>query len=1597
MAISLKFDFMGNPEPPSIILANRNGNKLGQLNVDTESIDVKDTLKASEFTFTLNKYIDGKLTNLWNKVVDFKLVYCPEWDLWYSIKVELDEATETVKTVFCTQLGQEELSQIMVYNIEINTEEDIARDDYKISILYDKDNTDASIFHRVMSKAPHYSIAYIDESLKRIQKSFSFDGSSICDVFDEIEEEVGCLVIYNSNSDKNGMPKRDISIYDLYQHCDDCGYREEFISDECPKCHSKNIIDGYGEDTTIFVTADELATEGIQLVTDTDSVKNCFKLEAGDDLMTATIRNCNPNDSDYIWYFSDAVKEDMSKELVEAIESYDSKYKKYYDTHISNLDESLVSGYNALVTKYKEYYNTPSTCINCDYKGEFENECPSCHSGNILTGKSLQSIDTPITGYSALMNAYYNTIDLALYLESGLMPNVEMSDTKADEQVKLLTTSSLSPVAVNVEKIDNVSLATANSAVLSMAKVIVRPTYKVEINTSTLSDDKIWSGQFIVTNYSDETDTATSDTINVTINNEIEKFIKQKIEKALNKENTDDLSISGLFDEDKYDYNAFCAELKKYALNPLKSFYDACDACLSILTEQGAGDKNEKKDLYDSLYEPYYRKSQAIANEIKIREDEIAIIEGVYEETDEENKRLLTKGLQSDIVDCRKEIQDVLNFEEHLGKDLWLELCAYRREDKYSNSNYVSDGLNNAELFERALEFVEVAENEIFKSAELQHSISATLNNLLAIPKFKPLIKYFKTGNWIRVRVDDRIFKLRLLEYEFSYNNLESIPVEFSDVTKIKNGTTDVQDIFSQAASMASSYDSVQRQAKKGDVARNTIDQWLVDGLNNANVEIKNNNSEEVLLTKNGLLARSYSDITGTYSPEQLKITHNIMAYTDDNWETVRQSIGKHGYKYFDPNEEKLVDKIGYGMNADFANAAVLCGSQMIGGDIYSNNYSKTVVDGEIVTTGSHIDLEEGHFSLAGGKLKYDGGDLTIVGKIEVTTSGRIGCWDINETSIYKGSAAFGDANGMYFGTNGLSISDTFEVTSSGAATMTGATITGIINAEEGGTIAGFNIGNTSIYNGTNSLTSTVSGIYLGTDGIRQYSSKDANVTISNGILNANGANISGKIIATTGSFTNGTFDNCTINNTCTISGELSGATGTFSGTVSASTIKGSTIEGGSLLIGDEDGYHSWISEDGILNANGVNISGTINAINGTIGGCTINTDGSIISANNKFQVKADGTIEAADGIFTGDIYATGGEIGDFTISNVTESGNTYSGLTSSTLSILPNHIFFKTQSYLNLGNFVYLQDKTDATEIYTSGVKDFKIQNADGGGLKFMATPTNEQSTKNLYVNVQLEKKGAQSGNMYRWSHNLKVSLTAGNNNGEVFLSPITVLLYIGYPVLSWGAYKWEYKTESVTLEAGHHTQSFSFQLASSENTQISDEWFKWKIDENSDYGTQKDFTIPNKLAEGNNNKVYSLGSFLPDKNNEFFLGNDDYQWKSLVVGSFVQTGSDRKIKKDIDCLEEKYGLMFDKLSPVKFKYIDGDSDRYHIGFIAQDVELAIEKSGLTNLDFAGLCISSSNNKDDAHYTLRYEEFIALCVDEIQKLKKRVEELEGK
>lgn len=1002
MATRIKFDSTHNVQPPTFVLATRGGRKLGKL--PAYNISFNGNLNSySEVFFRVNKAdctLNQLGNNFWNKIKDFKLVYCKEYDAWFEIYVEIEESNHLIKNVTAKSLGEAELSQINLYDVEINTETDIAREDYEKTVLFDETNQKASTMHRIMDKAPHYKIAHVDASIAGIQRTFSFDSISIYDAFQEISTELNCLFLIKVTMDSDGKICRQIEVHDLEAYCFDCGKRGEF-SDVCPECGSSNILPGYGEDTTIFVSTDNLASD-IRYSVDTNSVKNCFRLAAGDELMTATLANCNPNGTGYIWYISDVVKEDMPYELVTALNDYDKQYAYYQQEHQTIVSSELLSKYNELVSNYSGYSDT------------------------------LDSIPESIVGYPKLMNAYYNTLDMHMFLTHELMPDISIQDTTAEIEAAKLNSENMTQVSV--QNIDKASATTVTNAVLAMAKTLVDSRYQVKVNESQYGD-AIWEGNFIVTNYSDAEDYAVSNKITVIINDNYERYIKQRIDKLLSGDSYEGIDIVSLFN---LELSGFTAEIKKYCLRSLSSFHDACQACLNILIEQGVADSGssdaQKTALYNSLYLPFFNKLSTLEEEIKTRESEIAIVIGEYNSDGE----LVSDGIQTIIEKERKTIQEALDFEKYLGEELWLEFVSYRREDIYQNENFISDGLNNAELFERALEFIEIAKKDIFRSATLQHSITATLKNLLVMKEFSAIVDHFEVGNWIRIRSNGEIFKLRIVHYEIDYDNIENISITFSDVKSGCDGISDAKSIISQAASMATSYGAVSRQASQGKKSNAVLNNWIENGLNATNTKIVGADNQNQVWDKNGILCRQYDPITETYDDEQLKIINSTIAITDDKWNSTKTAIGK--FYYVDPNSGEL--KVAYGINGETLVGKILLGESLglyNGDNSMSFDVNGLVVKNDINTfiiNPSNDSLVTAYRDGDPILLFDENGNLIIDGSI-YSSSGQIGGFTITSESLYNGIDSLkGDvedgANGVYVGTDGIRVGDDLKLNANG-------------------------------------------------------------------------------------------------------------------------------------------------------------------------------------------------------------------------------------------------------------------------------------------------------------------------------------------------------------------------------------------------------------------------------------------------------------------------------------------------------------------------------------------------------------------------------------
>jgi hypothetical protein len=137
-----------------------------------------------------------------------------------------------------------------------------------------------------------------------------------------------------------------------------------------------------------------------------------------------------------------------------------------------------------------------------------------------------------------------------------------------------------------------------------------------------------------------------------------------------------------------------------------------------------------------------------------------------------------------------------------------------------------------------------------------------------------------------------------------------------------------------------------------------------------------------------------------------------------------------------------------------------------------------------------------------------------------------------------------------------------------------------------------------------------------------------------------------------------------------------------------------------------------------------------------------------------------------------------------------------------------------------------------------------------------------------------------------------------------------------------------------------------------------------------------------------------------------DYKMGNNDVEtnysarWSDvLFVAKNARTlsnDSDIAVKNSISSYSDAYEKFFDNIKPCRYKYNFGTSDRYHTGFIAQEIVVALETAGLTTQEFAGVIKLEEPNMHGSEWLLRRDEFVSLNTWQIQKLKTRTTELEN-
>ena len=409
-------------------------------------------------------------------------------------------------------------------------------------------------------------------------------------------------------------------------------------------------------------------------------------------------------------------------------------------------------------------------------------------------------------------------------------------------------------------------------------------------------------------------------------------------------------------------------------------------------------------------------------------------------------------------------------------------------------------------------ELYQSAITKLYEISQPQYSFSTELDNLYYLEEFKSYREPFEVGNFIRVGLeihedlyDNNFVKLRLIS--ISYNPLEEsedLSVEFSTMTKSLYGISDLAFLIDKESSRGSTSSSSGSSSSSGGTYGN----------NDANVQISNNMLNALLKTEmfgttvtdvvldsmkankgnfNTLFA--HSGVFSILEAGRIKVSGDCLFDRIQSNNYIFEKQGSYlnlvdgtfdfagGKLKYDPSTGLVIS--GYANDTDLSKVSenlsnlsngltkgitTINGGCLTTGNIKSKDWngSETNLIGN--TKGSIICLDNGKFNFAGGKLKWDGtnlsidgngkftgsinvnnnfivdengnvatnGDLTISkGSITATSlnaniSGSIAGWNFDSSAFYKNSNLIGIKNGRYFGEEGLSIGNYFVVKNSG-------------------------------------------------------------------------------------------------------------------------------------------------------------------------------------------------------------------------------------------------------------------------------------------------------------------------------------------------------------------------------------------------------------------------------------------------------------------------------------------------------------------------------------------------------------------------------------
>lgn len=274
--------------------------------------------------------------------------------------------------------------------------------------------------------------------------------------------------------------------------------------------------------------------------------------------------------------------------------------------------------------------------------------------------------------------------------------------------------------------------------------------------------------------------------------------------------------------------------------------------------------------------------------------------------------------------------------------------------DGLSGTMYLTANISEYQKYSVQMELFDYAISLLSELATPTYEFSVDSGNFLFAEEFSPFRESLELGNGIYLNVGNgEIITPLIIEVEFSFDDKDKFSLVFSNRFKRHDYVNTLKDMVEESYSSSRSFDASKYIYNQSVQQASQVAKFMSDSLEAAKNTIIGAANKSVVIDGAGIHI-------GGDSNYQIRIVDNMIAMTDDGWQTAKLAIGR----FASPEVGEY-----WGVNADVIGGKLLIGNNLI----LENETDDGVMQFKVDATGAW--LNNANFVLqkdSGGKIMLD-------------------------------------------------------------------------------------------------------------------------------------------------------------------------------------------------------------------------------------------------------------------------------------------------------------------------------------------------------------------------------------------------------------------------------------------------------------------------------------------------------------------------------------------------------------------------------------------------------------------------------------------------